>query len=295
MKKFLVKFNFPVHIDNGTIEGCIYQDVYGFIAPYDENDREQNAITEKNIRSYIGYLASMHEWSNNWDEREFTLSPDRNWIDKDGIVHLANLDTDDWTSELCQRCKDMLGLDYTLYVVDWDEIEGFCLSCGMDGGFIICESLMDYMLSFAEEERVVILFNHPVWLPKNLLWEGEEGFCHIYGLAPEEEIDSELLQDCKDYLGYLAMVEECVLNGHTPSGYKAKLEEDGKHWFSQGETYSYLSKEIRAEGSLCKKKHNYRFHGVLVRIPREHLLQGTKGGLIISQELYELLLDNIIG
>jgi hypothetical protein len=249
MKRYLVKLNTPVLIEESTCDKSKKTTIYGFLGPYEEEYEELNACLEHDLDIYVDYLAAMNEQSG--------------------------------------------ALTYTVSLIDLEEVEGECLICGLDKSFIICDSLMDNLTRLAEQQKVeqfnVVLFNHPIWLPKRVLWEEEEGFCHIYGLIVDKEIDRKVLQDCNLYLGYLAMVEEVILNDVTPSGYTADVEKDGLFWYDRGEEYSCVSERLKREGLLCQHKHNLKLRSAVVRVPEIEINKGVRDEFILSQELYELL------
>ena len=290
MKKYLIRLNRPVVIDDCYHGAPIKQPVYGFFCPYGEYDSAENDYHKDCIDYYVAYLAAMHCWSENGGE-EFSVI-NKEWVNQEGDEYPY-----EWRERICQRDRETLGLDYTLYVVDLDEIDNSFLQCGTDRTLIISPILMDKLIELAggqEDEplelRNVILFNHPIWLPKDILW-GEDGFCHIYGLAIEESIDQEQVKGCLQYLGYLALIEELALNGVSPSGYTSDLHGDGYLWYNRGEEFPVGSDSITNECRLCRKKHNYKICGAVENVLLEDLRDGIKGELIISKALYEGLLD----
>lgn len=293
MKKLLVKLNQPVLVQDDPCEKQKLQPIYGFMVDYDASDEELNAFMEDDIPSFVGYLAAMQKWSTTGDV-EFSLSEDKEWIDREGAVHFT---CGQWASEIGERCKKELGLDFTRYTLDFD---GICPDCGRERSFITCESLMNKLVWLAEQQtgtrtnqHNVILFNRPIWLPKHVLWPGEYGFVHIYGVTADRELDREFLKRSNLYLGYLAMCEDVALVGHTPSGYSTNLEEDIKEWYNGEEEYSIVSEELLAEGLLCQRKHNLKLRGAVVWAPEEVLAEGVRDEFIISQELYESFIDQI--
>ena len=253
MKRFLVKLNTPVLFEESTCDKSKKTTIYGFLGPCKEEDEELDACLEHDIDVYVDYLAAMNEQSG--------------------------------------------ALTYTVSLIDLEEVEGECLICGLDKSFIICDSLMDNLTRLAEQqaekEKVkqynVVLFNRPIWLPRCVLWEEEEGFCHIYGLLVDKEIDRKVLQDCNLYLGYLAMVEEVILNDVTPSGYTADVEKDGLHWYDRGEEYSCVSEKLKKESLLCQHKHNLKLRSAVVSVSEIEINKGVRDDFILSQELYEIL------
>ncbi len=285
MKKFLVTLNRPVTIDGGKPE--LYT-IYGLLVPY-------GVTTEAEINAYVSYLAAMHEWSVK-REKSFSVNEEYKWVDHIGVVHPC---CDGWALKIQRRCRKRLALDFTLSVIDIDEAGVDCIECGREGSFIVCKSLMENLVRLAQkqaenQECGVVLFNRPLWLPKSFIWDGEPGYCHIYGVITDREIDEKQMRDLRSYLGYLAMVEEVVLNGETPSGYTTEEDKDGYYWYLHGEEYFCKSAEVEAEGNLCRRKLNLRLYPVMGRIPQEYLNGGERDGFIISQELYEDLLGLIL-
>ena len=284
MKKYLVTFNHPMIIDGGKPE--LYT-IYGLLVPYEE-------ITKEEIDTYISYLAAMHEWSVK-REKSFSVNEKYDWVDHNGVVHPC---CDEWALKLQKKCRKRLALDFTVSVIDIDEAGVNCIECGREESFIVCKSLMENLVRLAQkqaenQEYGVVLFNRPLWLPKSFIWDGEPGYCHIYGVITDREIDEEQMRDLRSYLGYLAMVEEVVLNGETPSGYTTDKDKDGYYWYLHGEEYFCKSAEIEAESNLCRRKLNLRLYPVMGRIPQEYLDGGVRDDFIISQELYEDLLELI--
>ena len=275
MKKYIVKLNRPVFIR----EEQNLQPVYGFLSDYNDD----NGL----IDSYVSYLAAMHQWSVG-REKEFDVK-DANWIDRKGKMHFFN---DSWSDEICERCRNEIALEFSLHTIDLDITEGMLPGCGIDGSTIICESLLDNLISLAEqqtdkqtEQYNVILFNRPIWLPRNVLWVGEKGYCHIYGIVSDREMDSQLLEDCNAYLGYLVMCQEVTLKGQTPSGYTANLEQDGANWHKDGEEFTCSSDEIKEEGLLCQKKHNLKLYSVILKAPQELIQDCVRNDFLLSKKL----------
>ena len=290
MKKYLIRLNRPVTVDDSYHGTPIKQTIYGFLGPYDENNSAENAYHKECFGLYVSYLAAMHCWSENGGA-EFSVC-NKVWIDQEGDAYPY-----EWRDKICQRDRETLGLDYTLYVVDLDGIDEAYLHCGTDGSIILSSVLLEELVKLAGGEdaeqvdvRNVVLFNHPVWLPKHILWKGETGYCHIYGLALEDGIGQWQLKGINQYLGYLAMIEEVVLNGVTPSGFTTDIEGDDYRWYNRGETYLVNSPSITAECDLCRNKHNYKIRGIIEDVLQEDLIDGVKSELIISKALYEGLL-----
>ena len=289
MKRYLVQLNRSLLIEKDEERTKIY----GFLGPYEEENDSHKDYLLSGIDAYVDYIAAMEDWCANGDD-EFDVADDNEWIDKDGKEHLT---CDLWAASIAKKHRK--DLDYSLYLIDLDGIEGQCLECGMDKSFIICESLMDNLIRLAEQQKAeeekepynIVLFNRPIWLPKHILWENEYGFCHIYGLTVDDDLDSKVLQECNLYLGYLAMVEELILNDVTPSGYTADVEKDGLYWYDRGEKYICVSEKIKKESQLCRHKHNLKLRSAVVRVPIEDLNEGTRDGLILSQKLYEQMIE----
>ena len=217
-------------------------------------------------------------------ENEFDIEKDKNLLNWSQRI-----------SDLGKKRREETGLTFTFSKIDLDRIDGGCLVCGIDKSVITCESLMDTLTRLAEHQTEdgktaqcnVILFNRPIWLPKHILWEGEEGFSHIYGLVVDDEINGKLIQDCTLYLGYLAMVEELTLIDVTPSGYTADVENDGLYWYDRGKEYTCVSEELKKESQICRHKHNLLLRGATVTVSEKEIKQGVRDGYILSQDLYE--------
>ena len=286
MKRYLIKLSQPVIVDDSTAEETKQATIYGFLGPVIvDDDQESYDYLVYDINSYVDYLAAM-DVRNAVVEKDFDIDKDENLIAWSQRI-----------SEIGRKSREETGLTFTLSVVDLEGINKNCIACGMDRSFIICGALMEDFTRLAEQQAEevktaqynVILFNRPIWLPKRILWKGEDGFSHIYGVTIDQEIDRQLLKDCNLYLGYLAMIEELTLNNVTPSGYTADLEKDGSLWYDRGEGYTYISEKIKEECNLCRHKHNLKLRGAVVRIPEEELNKGVKDEYILSQELYEQL------
>ncbi len=286
MKKYLVKLNRPVLIENSPCDISKLQPVYGFLSPiYDE----------ELFDSYVSYMAAMHEWSAKREKRFDVV--DKDWVDRKGNRHYY---IDSWAEMICGRNRKKLGLEYSVKPIDLDNIEGVCLNCGIAETSILCESLMNNLWRFAEQQaerptegQNVILFNRPIWLPKRLLWKDENsGYCHIYGFVTDRNLDIQLLNDCNIYLGYLAMCEELTLNGTTYSGFTANLEKDGAHWYRRGKEFTCRSEELQAECQLCQKKNNLRFNATTLKAAPDQISNGIRTDFIVSKELYETLMEN---
>ena len=186
-----------------------------------------------------------------------------------------------------------MDLRCSIYVLDVDVVE-LLADKGMDESFIISESLMDKLVYLAKEqnkrERVIFLFNRPVWLPKSVLWEKENGFAHIYGVISDKAYTSLLEYDIKGYAGYLAMCEEHYLTGRTPSGYTTI---DYETWYRDGIAYKAKDEEIEEESFTCKNKYNLKITAFAARNLSYTVAMGIRDDLIIDQELYEYLVGMI--
>ena len=290
MKIYLIQLNRPVLIDNSTPEKTHYDTLYGFIYDYPD-DYKERMLMHETLRSYIGYVAATHEWSNNKDFDDYTLSEEKHWVDREGNEHFYY---DPWCYEIGERSRKKLGLDYTLYVVDIDDITVYLRDEGMDGHMIITQSLMDKLVKIGREqnriEQTVCLFNRPIWLPKSVIWEGNGGYCLIYGTVSERPFDFTLKSDINNYLGYLALCEEYAISGTTPSGFTSK---DYVTWYKNGTGYDEKTKEIKREGQLCRNKYNLKICTAVLRTPTYEINEGVWDGLIIDQKLYEQLIDII--
>ena len=293
MKKYLIKLNRPVIIDDSYGDTPIKQPVYGFIGPYNETNPEINAYYKESFNSYVSYLAAMHEWSESGEEG-FSVNDDKEWTDKGG--HPL---TEDQIRHIYQRDRAKLGLGYTLYVLDLDDADSIYQGGGLDGSIIISPFLIDKLVERAElqdktaqEACRVVLFNRPIQIPKHFFWTREEGDCYIYGLASEHRDNGRFLKESYIYLGYLAMIQELLTNGVTPSGYTTDLGKDGRIWYKNGEEYSVKSAEIEAECLLCRRKHMLYLRDTIFIVPQEMLADGAREGLILSQALSEDFLNN---
>ena len=285
MKRYLVKFNRPLLLKIEDDSSVLYKPVYGFFGRRYKNNEEDYQEQLQNHKSYASYLAAIHEWSNNTSP-EFSISEysAANWIDETGQEHIK----DDWVLDICSRAMEKLGLDISTYVIDLDEV------IGPWNRLITDEYYMDYLIHKTESqeerlvEKTVFLFNRPLWFSQHNLGEGEDGYSHIYGFVSDDELDEELKSDARIYLGYLAMCEEYILAGITPSGFSTQ---DAITWYKDGIEYDVKAEEILEECSICRKKHNLRFRAAVLRIPEHELEKGVFSDLITDQELYEDLFD----
>ena len=292
MKTLLVKFNRPVLINESRCEQFKMQPVYGALFQNDESDEDENDLLEQ-IDRYLCYAAAVHEWSTLGDV-EFSVLNNDIWLDKEGKPHSVY---DKWASELGRKYKDKIGLDYTRYEIDLDEVDGVCLECGRVGTLIICGTLMDSLVRIAieqaekeEKQYGVILFNRPIWLPKEEFWPDEDGYCQIFGLVLRpDEIDREDMETYNTYLGYLAMCEEYRLAGATPSGFSSD-KENPTIWYKNGIDYFVKSNMVVEECQLCQKKHNLKLRAAVVTVPEKDIMEGVRDEMIVTQELYDSLL-----
>ena len=288
MELYLVKLNHPLRINNGTEKKKDYTPLYGFYFQHQWNIEKH--IQMDVLNRYLGYVAAVHEWSNN-SAAKFSVESADIWVNKkDKKKHSAI--SDEWSFMIGELCRRKLGVGGTLYVLDIDETSDIFLDEGFDGHFIMTESLMKTMVGLAEEQKkrwhTVCLFNRPLWLPKPQLWE-EEGYCHIYGVITDDyDLSEELKTDLNYYLGYLALCEEYYLTGTTPSGYTT---EDGVIWFKNGQPFNPKLKEMVEECKICQDKHNLKICTAKMRIPAYDLAGGVRNDLLIDQKLYEDLLS----
>lgn len=293
MKQYLVQLNHPVIGEAVLGDKTEMKCIYGFLGAEITEDEEENALLENEISDYVGYLAAMHVWQTTNGDVEFSLDDELNWIDSDGNTHPTN---SEWALEIGYKYMRKIGLDFELYQIDLDGIDGLCLDCGREQSLITCDSLMDNLVRLAEqqeeennkEQYTVILFNRPIWLPEDDIWTGSEGFCHIYGFVTDREDNEGFWKTAEFYPGYLAMYEEYALAGQTPSGYTT---ENGRNWYKDGEEYFVTSEEILAECLLCQRKHNLKWRTAVVRIPKEEVEEGVRDELILAKWLYESLIE----
>ncbi len=293
MKELLIKLNRPLLINNSKTYTPNYQTVYGFFAPYYDKAEERNKNVKDHISEYLCYLATIHEWDNNSCVKDFFLVKTGgvlHWIDKKGKEHTW----DGWTHEIGKKSRERLGIDYTSYLIDLQNATGECLTCGIADGRICCKTLMDTLVTIAENQEregtTAIVFNHPIWLPKEVLWPEEKGFCSIYGVTISGRQDDSLLDGLDSYLGYLAMCEEYCLNGKTPSGFTAGPNEDLSVWMNGDTKYCCYDIEVVQECLLCKEKHN--LNAVATPLKR-NISDGVKDSFIVSLDTYESILRDI--
>ena len=153
MKKQFIKLNQPMLINNSNTLARNYQTIYGFFAPYFDDDEERNELVEDHIREYVSYLATIHEWDNNHCGCSYSLrnkGGELHWIDKTtGKEHTW----DNWTREIGRTCIDKFGQGYISYIIDLDNAICECFSCGISGGWVCCKSLMDTLVTIAEDQE----------------------------------------------------------------------------------------------------------------------------------------------
>ena len=287
MKTYVIKLNHPVLVNNSTDKETHYDTVYGFIFSPQGSDREKFFFDE-GLKAYLGYLSAIHEWSNG--ATDFSVSEDHNWITNSGEKHDTN---DFWSYLIGEECREKIDLRCSIYALDVDVVE-LLKDKGMEESFVINESLMNKLVYLAKEqnrrEKVIVLFNRPIWLPKNVLWNNEKGFTHIYGVITDRAYTSRLRYDIKGYAGYLAMCEECYLSGTTPSGFTTI---DYATWYSDGVAYNAKDEDIEDESFTCKSKYNLKITAFAARNLSYTVAMGIRDDLIIDQELYESLIELI--
>lgn len=287
MKTYVIKLNHPVLVNNSTDKETHYDTIYGFIYCPKGNDREKMFIGE-GLKAYLGYLSAIHEWSKG--ATDFSVDEDQNWITNSGEKHDTN---DFWSYLKGEECRERIDLRCSIYVLDVDVVE-LLADKGMEESFIISESLMNKLVYLAKEQnrkkRVIFLFNRPVWLPKNVLWENENGYTNIYGVITDRAFTSRLEYDIKGYAGYLAMCEEYYLTGRTPSGFTTT---DYATWYKDGVAHNAKDEDIKDESFICKNKNNLKITAFAARNPSYTVALGIRDDLIIDQELYEYLIGLI--
>lgn len=286
MKKCVVKFSRPLLINYSISGKPTLKTVYGFVAKLNERDEFNEKLLAR-IDSYVKYLAAMHEWSNGNDE--FTIADDNNWIDNNGDEHVVNTFVcDKWVEGICIRAATKLGLSYELFKVDPESVD-YALADNISAGIIISKDYMEFLSLVADcERRYFFLFNRPVWVPKSEIWKGEKGSCHIYGITLDCSYSLDIHEEVRKYLSYLAMCEEYCLAGVTPSGF---VYGDDGLWYNDGIGYKITDKALYNEGMLCRKKNHLRVLAPIWR-PIHYTSKGIRNGFILSQNLYEELLDS---
>ena len=88
MKTYVIKLNHPVLVNNSTDKETHYDTVYGFIYYPQNNDRVKFFLSE-GLKTYLGYLAAIHEWSSG-EITDFSVDEDQNWITNSGEKHYTN-------------------------------------------------------------------------------------------------------------------------------------------------------------------------------------------------------------
>lgn len=289
MKNYLIKLNQPVLIRDSECGEPILCPVYGFLAPFNDHDEELNRYYQEINYCYVGYLAALHEWSAG-REASFSVVENKHWKDGEGHIHTTH---DSWVNEICERNRKKLGLGYSVYVIDRYGAQGVCPGCGRDGSIITCEKVMDKLVEISEQQpkrttepHTIILFNRPIWLLAQNIWEDQPGFCQIYGVIENGKLDETVKQNVKSYLGYLAMCEEYCLSGITPSGFSTQ---DGITWFKDGNEYSVTDEAVIEECRICRRKHNLKILAIEKESPEYDIREGVRDGLIVEQDLYEYL------
>lgn len=283
MKYYFVKLSTPLSINLDNIKETPNTTIFGFLAPYsDDYDKHEKIIDD--IWDYTGYLAAMHEWSAGAED--FTLTENGNdWVDRNGFVHR----TDEWVLDICSRSRRKLELIYTLHIVDTDYLDEDFLASGKIGGLIISETLSNVLIDIEEsQEQTIYLFNRPLFLPKNHIWKGEDGYVNIYGLAVDRENTSKLLEETNNYLGFLAQCEEVIMNGVSTPGYRVIWSADKMIWEKDGKIYSPRDEEFLEDGLRSKDK--LGLNVVAVISPSIKLIDGVRSNFLISQDVYERLM-----
>lgn len=290
--KYLVKFSKPFLLNVGGENEDYYKTIYGFLGGDYDSDPELIENEKQNDRNYASYLCAMSEWSRG--AKTFSLSSTNHWIDRKGVTH----GWDRWTDIVGEKSRKKLGVEYDTYLIELDESNDACCCCGIIGGLVTCEALMDNLvenaepLELIERKKNVFLFNRPIWLPKNCFRGCDEPeHLLIYGVVTEKSVDDELQDAVKYYQGYLAMAEEFHLCGTTPSGYVALDMEGNTYWYQEGTAYSPKEEVIKDECLLCRRKSRLEISRVILEVPIVDLRGGLDGEFIVSQELYESLLD----
>lgn len=294
MKTYLIQLNHPLLINDGGAEQTNYQTIYGFFTPYSE---EWNEKIEEYVLVYLGYLAAIHEWTNK-NAEDYNII-----IGKDGFVFVDKATgeqhttwKDKWCSDLGNRCRQKLDLDFKLYVIELDEND-YCYDCGLYGSIINCDFYLARLVREAEEkeddrEVTVVLYNRPIILPNDIMWKDGAEMNLIFGDIIEGCCFDETLLDKSDgYLAYLTMIEECYLNGKTPSGYESVVERECPvYWRKDGILYSCHSDEIYEEGAMCLQKNNQKVRAIIPNVRYGDIKYGVKDNLIVSKDLFEELL-----
>ena len=117
MELYLVKLNHPLRINNGTEKKKDYTPLYGFYFQHQWNIEKH--IQMDVLNRYLGYVAAVHEWSNN-SAAKFSVESADIWVNKkDKKKHSAI--SDEWSFMIGELCRRKLGVGGTLYVLDIDE------------------------------------------------------------------------------------------------------------------------------------------------------------------------------
>lgn len=149
MKMLLVKFNRPVLINLSRCEQFKIQPLYGFFVPQSWIDEKEVERLDDKILIYLGYLSALQEWST-YGDVEFTVLNDEIWIDFDGTPHCIY---GQWAIDVGQKYREKLNLNFVLYQIDLNEIDGVCFDCGQGQSFITCGTLMESLVRLAEQEE----------------------------------------------------------------------------------------------------------------------------------------------
>lgn len=293
MKKYLVKLNRPILIEYESYPSR-YKTIFGFLARFDE-DKEKNKKNIHNIDCYVKYLCALAEWTSG--SGEFRLADNLMWVDKNGKNHLDN---SKWALELGARCREKLGLSYTLHMIDLDEIPDeneTIYHKDIEKDNIFSQGCMDYLLNVAESQKeprkeyYAMLYNRPIWMKKELIWPGEDGFCLIYGTVAPINVYKDRCRDSNGYLGYLSAIQEYILNDETPSGYTYNVDNDKKgEWYDEeGKAHNICSTEMIEEYCVCQKMNGLRAHEAFIYTPDQEINQYVKDCFILSLDYYEKL------
>ncbi len=135
------------------------------------------------------------------------------------------------------------------------------------------------------------VFNHPIQLQREIFWPGQEGPLFLYGVTINSEPDQKVQDDVDGYLGYLAMCEEFCQNGITPSGYTAGPDGDLAVWVKGDSVYGCYDDAVLQECALCKEKQNLKAYATPLN---QELANEVDGEFILSREVYEALLSNVV-
>ena len=156
MTTYIIKLNHPVLVKNSTDKET-YDTVYGFIYYPQNNDRVKFYLSE-GLKTYLGYLAAIHEWSSG-EITDFSVDEDQNWITSAGEKHDTN---DFWSNLIGEKCREKIDLRCSIYAMDVDVVE-LLKDQGMEASFVISESLMEKLVYLAyrniSEKRTMPLAN----------------------------------------------------------------------------------------------------------------------------------------